>query len=103
MAVYLKHLKTDGLLACHISNLHFDLRPVMAALAQEYGLTTVVRISSDDPQTAAQSALWVLLARYPQVLALATGLESNSQSPRPPVLWTDERSNLLEVLWRDSP
>jgi hypothetical protein len=103
MAVYLKHLKTDGLLACHISNLHFDLRPVMAGLAQDCGLTSVVRFSNDDPQTAAQSALWVLLARYPQVLALATGLESNSESKRPPVLWTDDRSNLLEVLWRDAP
>jgi hypothetical protein len=103
MAVYLKHLKTDGLLACHISNLHFDLRPVVAGLAQEYGLTSVVRFSDDNPATAAQSALWVLLARYPQVLARATGLESNSESRRPPVFWTDDRSNLLEVLWRDAP
>ncbi len=100
MEVYLKHLKTDGLLACHISNLHFDLRPVIAGLAQDYGLTSVVRRSEADRDTAAQPALWVLLARYPQVLALAGGLESNSQSPRPPVLWTDGRSNLLEVLWR---
>ncbi len=102
MRVYLKHLKTDGVLACHISNLHFDLRPVMAGLAREYGLASVVRLSNADPQTAAQSALWVLLARSPQVLAQATGLESNSESHRPPVLWTDDRSNLLEVLWRES-
>ena len=26
MGAYLKHLKTDGVLACHISNVHFDLR-----------------------------------------------------------------------------
>jgi hypothetical protein len=103
MAVYLRHLKTDGLLACHISNLHFDLRPVIAGLAHENGLTSVVRLSDDDRRTAAQPALWVLLARYPQVLALASGLESNSESKRPPVLWTDDRSNLLEVLWRDAP
>jgi hypothetical protein len=100
MGVYLKHLKTDGLLAFHISNLHFDLRPVIAGLAQEYGLSCVVRRSEADRATAAQPALWVLLARYPQVLALAGGLESNSHSPLPPVLWTDDRSNLLEVLWR---
>jgi hypothetical protein len=99
MEVYLKHVKTDGLLACHISNLHFDLRPVLAGLAQEYGLTYVVRRSEADPQTAAQAALWVLLSRYPQSLGIAAGLESNCESSRPPVLWTDDRSNLLEVLW----
>jgi len=99
MQVYLKHLKTDGILACHISNLHFDLRPVLAGLAQEYGLTYVVRRSEADPQSAAQAALWVLLARYPQSLGITVGLESNSASDRPPVLWTDDRSNLLEVLW----
>jgi hypothetical protein len=103
MGVYLKHVKSDGLIACHISNLHFDLRPVLAGLAQEYGLKYVVRRSESDRQTATQAALWVLLARDRELLASAVGLEPNSDSNRPPVLWTDERSNLLEVLWRDQP
>jgi hypothetical protein len=103
MDVYLKHVKGDGLIACHISNLHFDLRPVLAGLAQEYGLKYVVRRSESDRQTATQAALWVLLARDRELLASAVGLEPNSDSNRPPVLWTDERSNLLEVLWRDQP
>lgn len=101
MEVYLKHLKTDGVLACHISNLHFDLRPVVAGLAREFGMAAVVRRSDSDSQTGAQAALWVLLSRYPQSLGIAVGLESNNESNRPPVLWTDDRSNLLEVLWRD--
>jgi hypothetical protein len=101
MQVYLKHLKTDGLLAVHISNLHFDLRPVLAGLSQEFGLSYVVRRSEADRQTAAQAALWVLLARYPQALGVAVGLEPNWASNRAPVLWTDDRSNLLEVLWKD--
>ena len=98
MQVYLKHLKSDGLFACHISNLHFDLRPVLAGLAQEFGLAQVVLRSDGDPQTASQAALWVLLARYPQPLAISVGLESNAASNRAPVLWTDDRSNLLQVL-----
>jgi spermidine synthase len=98
MAVYLKHLKPDGLLAFHISNLHFDLRPVVAGLAAEYGLTCVVHKSCADPTTAAKDAVWALLARHPEVLAPSVGLASNSHSPRPPVLWTDDRSNLFEVL-----
>jgi hypothetical protein len=101
MQVYLKHLKTDGLLACHISNLHFDLRPVLAGLAQEFGLASAVRRSEAEKETAAQAALWVLLARYPQVLGVAVGLLPNAASNRPPIVWTDDRSNLLEVLWKD--
>ncbi|MGE5195371.1 MAG: fused MFS/spermidine synthase [Deltaproteobacteria bacterium] len=102
MGAYLKHLKSDGLLACHISNLHFDLRQVVAGLAKEYGLAQVVRRSGADPQTAAEPALWVLLARNPQTLA-AVRLQSNSESTRPPLLWTDDCSNLLQVLWSESP
>ena len=33
MQVYLRHLKTDGLLAVNISNRYLDLRPVVAAAA----------------------------------------------------------------------
>ena len=101
MAVYLKHLQPDGLLAFHISNLHFDLRPVIAGLAAEYGLTCVVHQSSADRVTAAKDAVWALIARRPEVLTQSVGLTSNSHSPRPPVLWTDDRSNLFEVLSRE--
>lgn len=100
MAAYLKHVKPDGLLAFHISNLHFDLRPVIAGLAAEYGLTCVVHQSCSDVNTAAKDAVWALVARRPDVLARSVGLDSNSHSPRPPVLWTDDRSNLFEVLSR---
>lgn len=98
MAVYLRHLIGDGLLACHISNLHFDLRPVLAGLAKEYGLHCVVRRSDSDQATAARDAVWVLLARQSETLARSVGLESNYDSTRPPILWTDDRSNLFEVL-----
>jgi spermidine synthase len=100
MAVYLKHVKPDGLLALHISNLHFDLRPVIAGLAVENGLTCVIHQSWADPMTAAKDAVWALVARSPEVLASSVGLDSNSHSARPPVLWTDDCSNLFEVLTR---
>ncbi|HEY3966701.1 MAG TPA: fused MFS/spermidine synthase [Planctomycetaceae bacterium] len=99
VAVYLKHLKSDGLLACHISNLHFDLRPVLAGLAREYGMTAVIRASGADPRTAAKDAVWVILARDRETIADSIGPESSDAGRHSPVLWTDDRSNLLEVLW----
>ena len=98
MAVYLKHLKPDGVLAFHISNLHCDLRRVVTGLAAEYDLTCVLHESCPDPETSATGSLWALLARRPEFLVNSVDLESNSHSPKPPVLWTDDRSNLFEVL-----
>jgi SAM-dependent methyltransferase len=99
ISVYLKHLKPDGVLACHVSNIHFDLRPVIAGLAQDLRLAQVIRISEPNPDRVAFKAVWSLIARDQSLLADTIGLEPNDQSPRKPIVWTDDRSNLFEVLW----
>jgi hypothetical protein len=96
---YLQHVKSDGILAFHISNLHFDLRPVMEGIARELDLTLVVKISVANADTAAFDSIWALFARRPEILAESVGLEVNDHSSREPILWTDDRSNLFEVLW----
>ena len=100
--VYLKHLRQDGVLACHISNLHFNLRPVIAGLANELGLTYRIIGNAADVNTAARPAVWALLTRTPERLANMGKSEnaiSASQSSAHPISWTDARSNLLEVIW----
>ena len=99
VAAYLRQLKPDGVLACHISNLHFDLRPVVAGLASELGLVPQIRISEANPDAAAFKAVWALLARQPEVLAESVGLDVQEPPRRKPIVWTDDRSNLFEVLW----
>lgn len=99
--VYLKHLKPNGILACHISNLHFNLKPVLAGLAAEQGMSVAFHSNQPDAQTAALAASWAMLARSPECLAQA--LPSPSEATTPPVgrpiVWTDNRSNLLQVMW----
>ena len=97
--VYLKHLKPDGVLACHISNLHFDLRPVVIGLANETNLVSQIRISDANPDQAAFKAVWALMARRNETLANSVGLETNHVLGRNPIVWTDDRSNLFEVMW----
>jgi spermidine synthase len=46
--VYLRHLKSDGVFAMHISNLHLDLRPVMAGLAERFHFSTTAILSNKD-------------------------------------------------------
>ena len=102
LQVYLKHLQHDGILACHISNLHFNLRPVIAGLAKELGLSLQFVGNAADIQTAARPAIWAMLARSPEPLAtFESGEESVAAGHliKRPITWTDARSNLLEVMW----
>jgi len=96
---YLRHLKPDGLLACHISNLHFDLRPVVVGLANELKLISQIHISEANPDTGSFKAVWALLARDATVLSASVGIAAETRLQRNPIVWTDDRSNLFEVLW----
>ncbi len=101
MRVYLRHLQEDGYIALHISNLHFDLRPVADALAESCGLDAV---ALDDPGTespATRSNTWVIFARDPALLR-TPGIQDAAIEPQARrILWTDDYSNLVGVLeWK---
>jgi hypothetical protein len=102
IAVYQRHLKPNGILAVHISNLHFDLRPLLTGLAQESGLTAKTLVNKARHETSTTFAIWTLLSRDPATLdaiALAPGEVHDLAPPRKsPLVWTDNRSNLMEVL-----
>lgn len=99
--VYIKHLKPDGILAFHISNLHFNLRPVIRGLAQEFGLQHHFVTTAADPNTAARTAHWAFMAKSTQPLTSFANFteESEGADVGRPVTWTDARNNLLEVMW----
>ena len=53
--VYLRHLAPHGVLAVHVSNLHFALRPVVEAAAEAHGLSMVaIEITGDDSRRLGQ-------------------------------------------------
>jgi hypothetical protein len=98
--LYLKHLQADGILAVHISNRHLDLVPVVWMLADYFQLNRVV---IDDPgnSSAVFRSLWMLLARDPALLSTPSiasrGKDLGNYSPSIK-LWTDDYSNLLQIL-----
>lgn len=108
MQTYLRHLRSDGLIAIHISNIHFNLRRVTDALAAAAGLTAVTleTVAVLDRSTRTQSltepgSRWVLMAQDPELLNSARFLEIASRETllmERRVLWTDDFSNLIEVL-----
>jgi len=108
MQSWLRHLNADGLIAIHISNLHFDLRRVTDALAAEFQLHAITLETSAriDVVTGAQSLIepgsrWVIIARDAKLLESPRFQEIQVKKPLPVerrMLWTDDFSNLVEVL-----
>src|SRR5271166_1073039 len=94
MAIYLQRLRGPwSVIAFHVSNRSIDLRPVVAALAREYHLASleIVTASVSD---------WILVSGDPAVLGIPV-LAANGhpiELTHPPVLWTDDYSNLYSLL-----
>ncbi len=100
-ALYLGHLAKDGVIAAHISNRHLDLQPVLWQLAQEFGLEMIQvnRLASAGDNGFPSE--WILLARDPALLeipAIQSRAESFAGYTTSIRLWTDDYSNLFQIL-----
>jgi len=98
--LYLQHLHPEGILAVHISNIHLDFMPVVWTLANYFDLS---RIVIDDPGKGVENlpSVWVLLARDPSLLytpALLSRARPMAGYVSPVQLWTDDYSNLFQIL-----
>jgi len=98
LAVYRRRLAADGVLAIHISNLHFDLRPVAAALAEQAGFAHRLLISAGDRATGQTGSVWSVATAVPDLLDAPRLAPLVSQSPRNQVRWTDDFSNVFQLL-----
>ncbi len=99
-ALFLKHLKPDGILAFHISNRFLDLKPVLANIAQANRLEARLVTDSPGDDSSASITDWVLLARSSTAFAderLVDFIESIEPNPHFS-LWTDQFNNLIDVL-----
>src|SRR2546426_744573 len=100
-AVYLQHLRQpNGVIAVHISNRFLDLQPVVDRAAEEFGLQSVW-IANDEEDPGVFQSDWMLLSRDAQLLN-SPEIQENSEEEDEPVrrvrLWTDDYSNLFQVL-----
>lgn len=101
MAVYLAHLKPDGVIAIHISNRHLKLGPVVTGLARHHGLEAATIL--DDPPDEEwwfYPTTWVLLTRNHALLAdPAISVATEAQDESEPVIeWTDDHASLFPIL-----
>ena len=107
LALYLRKLAPDGVVAVHISNRYLDLQPVLTELARDQHVAgawgTDVHFTEKDRGQLRSRSYWVALA--PRAPSLARLTREPGWTPLPPraatALWTDDFSNVLRVFrWR---
>jgi len=107
--LYFRKLRPDGILALHITNEYLDLVPVVDAIAAELGLAGLAqfdaRATAEERLERKAPSTWAVLARDRTSLGplASDGRWESLPRPReagkaPPLLWTDDYSNLFGVL-----
>ncbi len=97
--LYLKHLKPDGLLVFNISNQFIDLESVLAKARETLGLNgAMIRGKPEGPLDF--PSRWVILSRDDAFLgSVKVNVGSEGLQSDPSIdLWTDDYSNLFQVL-----
>ncbi|MBA3483757.1 MAG: fused MFS/spermidine synthase, partial [Pirellulales bacterium] len=97
---YLRHMAPDGILAVHVTNSYLYLDAVIQAAADRFKLDAAFFKTLADVTPGAGAATWILLHRTPGYFAghsFGEPLQRDGKSV-PPVTWTDDYSNLVEIL-----
>ena len=99
MAVYLRHLKPDGVIAFHVTNRFLKLAPVVKAIADEYGLQTAL-VEDEAEKSDLAKTDWVLVTRNGKLLAQKDiAAATTAIEPIPGLrVWTDDYNNLFRIL-----
>jgi SAM-dependent methyltransferase len=97
--IYRRHLAPGGVIAVHVSNNYLRLAPVVRRLASHCGLEVSRIIDLGDESRMQCGSQWMLATRNDRFL------KSHPSQPldwgaddRPAPLWTDQYSNLFQVL-----
>ncbi|MDZ4798396.1 MAG: fused MFS/spermidine synthase [Bryobacteraceae bacterium] len=96
VGVYLKHLKPNGVLAFHISSIHLNLEPQIAAISASWGLSAYGLMSMAFRPMRLENALWVIVSRDRDVELIVEQMMRKLEPA--PVTWTDDYSDLLSAL-----
>ena len=98
--IYRRHLKPDGVIVVHFTNRYFDLEPVLQQVAQYFEMKAA-HVFTDDGPMSTYHADWMLLSTNEEFLnadMVAEVARTQVQSDKRIPLWTDDYSNLFQVL-----
>lgn len=107
IAMYMRKLRPNGILALHISNRYLELEPVVSAAAADLGLKSWVNVDSPTDEEAGRgktASQWMVIARKKEDAAPILGIPRiwSDTEPTPGIrAWTDDYSNVLSVFRRE--
>ena len=97
--LYLKHLRPNGVMLFHISNVHLTLAPIVGRLAEEHRLVAFVNVDRRTPEWPAsrRESIWVAMAKQLEDLGPISADPRWRAIDIPPStpLWTDDFSDIL--------
>jgi hypothetical protein len=98
-AIYEKRLNPGGVITVHISNRYLDLRPVVQAIAQEYGWQTADKFFQPNPDEITLSAShYVALSKNSAFISALINGRGWKPLDTEAILWTDDKLSLVPVL-----
>jgi hypothetical protein len=105
-ALYRAHLAADGLLVFNVSNRHIDMSPVIWGLAAEFGMQAVLIEDEDDDAAGIFASSWMVVTNnldwleHPEVQVAIAAVPENEEPDTGRIrLWTDEYSNIFQLLY----
>lgn len=99
--LYGEHMKADGILCLHISNLYLELSAVVRGIAEELECPSVLIETFPEYRTGAYFSIWGLLTRNERFLndpTVVAAAQATRPYPHPLVLWTDDYASLWQVV-----
>ncbi|MEK7953987.1 fused MFS/spermidine synthase [Luteolibacter soli] len=104
LQLYLRKLAPGGRIAFHVSNLHLNLRPVVANLAHDAGLVCLAEddedVTDEEMKAGKFPSRWMIVARRLEDFGSLPdhgNWEVLGSDPKSP-LWTDDHSSILPLL-----
>lgn len=100
VALYLRHLKPDGILAVHTSNTYLNLPPIVQLLAVDARCEARLIVNDENHRKLIDSSDWVLVTRNRHFLeSIDTTVLTEAISVPPKLrVWTDDFNNLFQIL-----
>jgi hypothetical protein len=104
LELYRYHLAQDGIMAFHVSNRYFDLKPAIFGLAERDQFTSMHAVwvsDRGDENRGTDSTDWILLTNNQQFLESSALKQAGHDWPhdgRTIARWTDDYTNLFRLL-----
>ena len=101
VALALERVRPDGRVVFHISNRYLDLGPLLGAAAASVGAEALEQAyAASNPDAVASR--WLVVGRAPAMAGLRA--DARWRAPAPGPMWTDDFSNILDVIaWDSAP